>query len=66
VKTEELEEIAAGPVPAIAGTFAIYEDGHGGYVLVTETEQHGIIRKHIPGALLKLANKLSGGFGGFF
>ncbi len=48
--------------PVAAGTFAIYEDGQGGYVLVTQmpsavTEENpeGVARKHIPGALVKMA-----------
>jgi hypothetical protein len=48
--------------PVIAGTFAIYEDGHGGFVLVTDTE-HGTDRKHIPSTFVKLA--LRGGLGRF-
>lgn len=42
------------PVPALAGTFAIYQDGEGGFVLVTDTGT-GPERKHIPGALIKMA-----------
>lgn len=42
--------------PLLAGTFAIYEDGKGGYVLVTNTDEHGTQRKHIPGALVKMMN----------
>jgi hypothetical protein len=56
--------------PMLAGTFAIYEDGHGGYVLVTDTPAYGIIRKHVPAALVKIATgggvmgrKLSAMFG---
>lgn len=58
------------PTPALAGTFAIYEDGNGGFVLVTETDQHGTMRKHVPAALVKMATgggmlgrKLGGLFG---
>lgn len=47
-------DVTTGPDILIAGTFAIYDDGRGGYVLVTETEAHGVIRKHIPSALVKL------------
>lgn len=46
--------VPEGPVPAIAGTFAIYEDGSGGYVLVTDTTEHGTMRKHIPATIVKL------------
>lgn len=34
--------------PVIGGTFAIYEDGNGGFVFVADTTQHGVMRKHIP------------------
>lgn len=43
-----------GPAPLAAGTFAIYEDGQGGYVLVTDMPGSGVQRKHIPAALVKL------------
>jgi hypothetical protein len=43
------------PTPLIAGTFALYDDQNGGYVLVTETTEHGLTRKHIPAAMVKLA-----------
>lgn len=43
------------PEPELAGTFAIYADGRGGYVLVTDTVDQGTTRKHIPAALVKLA-----------
>jgi hypothetical protein len=60
----------SGPEPMLAGTFALYEDGQGGFVLVTDTEDHGEQRKHIPAALVKMATgggligrKLAGIFG---
>src|SRR3954469_16701086 len=69
-----LEQAAAGadgPTPVIAGTFAVYEDGRGGYVLVTDTAQYGTDRRHIPAAMVKMASgggilsrKLAGVFGG--
>lgn len=43
--------------PVMAGTFAIYEDGSGGYVLVTDTGLGGTDRRHIPGALIKMVMK---------
>lgn len=55
--------VPEGPVPAIAGTFAIYEDGSGGYVLVTDTTEHGTMRKHIPSTIVKL---MGGKFGALF
>lgn len=48
--------LPAGPAPVAAGTFAIYEDGHGGYVLVADMPAHGgITRRHIPAAIVKMA-----------
>ncbi len=43
-----------GPIPVLAGTFALYEDGKGGVVLVTEVGGE-VTRKHIPAALVKMA-----------
>lgn len=43
------------PTAVLEGTFALYPDGQGGYVLVTYTEAHGLDRKHIPAALVKMA-----------
>lgn len=62
----ELDALAArpaGPDPLIHGTFALYADGAGGFVLVTETDAHGVNRKHIPRAMVKLAMKLMNGGG---
>lgn len=58
-----MTELAAEPVPLIAGTFAIYEDGKGGYVFVADTTQHGVTRKHIPRWQAKYMTKLMGTFG---
>lgn len=70
----ESEQAAAGAAPPVAmleGTFAIYQDGHGGFVLVTDTVQYGTDRRHIPAAMVKLATgggiisrRLAGMFGG--
>lgn len=64
-------QIAAqdGPPPVFAGTFAIYADGSGGYVLVVAHADGTTDRKHIPAAMVKLAQsgfleKVSSG-GGF-
>lgn len=43
-----------GPAPILAGTFAIYEDGGGGFVLVTDVAGD-VTRKHVPAAVVKLA-----------
>lgn len=57
-------EPVAGPTPVLAGTFAIYHDGDGGFVLVTDTGE-GPQRKHIPAAIIKLAAR-TGAIGKFF
>lgn len=73
--TEQIHKVdeagVANPEPMVAGTFALYEDGVGGFVLVTQTEKFGVDRKHIPAALVKMAmgggilgRKLGGLFGG--
>ena len=43
-----------GPIPVLAGTFALYDDGHGGYVLVTDVGGE-VTKKAIPAALVKMA-----------
>ena len=40
-----------GPIPALAGTFVIYEDGKGGYVLVVDVGGE-VTHKHIPAAMV--------------
>lgn len=54
-ETTESAPLAAepGPVPMMAGTFALYDDGHGGVVLVTDIGGE-ITKKAIPAALVKL------------
>lgn len=52
-----------GPAPLIAGTFALYDDAQGGFVLVTQTTEHGLNRRHIPSGMVKLASKLAQGGG---
>lgn len=54
----------AVPAPILAGTFALYHDGDGGFVLVTDHGE-GPQRKHIPAALVKLATR-SGALGRIF
>lgn len=46
--------VEVAPKPLIGGTFAVYEDGQGGFVLVTHTEEQGPRRQHIPSALVKM------------
>lgn len=48
------EQTPEAPVPALAGTFALYEDGSGGFVLVTDVGGE-VTRKAIPAAIVKLA-----------
>ncbi len=59
----ELATQPAGPEPLLHGTFALYPDGAGGFVLVTETDAHGVNRKHIPSAMVRLAMKAINGGG---
>lgn len=40
--------------PTFAGTYAVYEDGSGGYMLVTDDMHLGVQRKKIPAALIKM------------
>lgn len=52
-----LAELESAPThtPLMAGTFALYGDGKGGLVLVTETADGGVQRRQIPARLIKLA-----------
>lgn len=54
----DVPEPASTPAPMLAGTYAVYEDGAGGYVIVAETSDNATIRKHIPHGLVKM---LTGG-----
>lgn len=57
--------LQGAPEPAISGTFAIYEDGKGGYVLVTDSAQlGGVTHKHLPRALIKMMSGAAGRLGG--
>lgn len=51
------------PVPLFAGTYAIYDDGAGGVMLVLQ-QDGDVIRKHIPAKLIKMAEMATGGAGG--
>lgn len=62
--TEPATVVTEEPKPLLAGTFALYDDLNGGYVLVTETPDHGIVKKSIPGMLVKLMR--GGPIGKFF
>ncbi len=60
------------PRPVFAGTFAIYQDGRGGFMLVVQHEDGTIDQKHIPAGMVKLAQSgfmekmMGGGSGGGF
>lgn len=54
--TIEVSQQSPQPTPLAAGTFALYDDGHGGFVLVTDMGG-GPIRKHIPGTIVKLISR---------
>lgn len=51
----------SGPEPLAAGTYAVYDDTAGGYVLVIGTREGETHRKHLPGHLVKMAEKMAGG-----
>lgn len=51
----------SGPQPLAAGTYAVYDDTAGGYVLVIGTREGETHRKHLPGHLVKMAEKMAGG-----
>lgn len=46
--------------PMVAGTFAVYEDGTGGYVLVTQVEGRPVEHRRIPAAMVKMSMRLFG------
>lgn len=48
------------PDPMAAGTYAVYEDGQGGYVLVLGTREGETHRKHVSGYMVKMAEKMAG------
>lgn len=59
----------APPVPLYAGTYAIYDDGAGGVMLVVGQSTGEVVRKHIPAAMMKMAERFGGagsGLAGLF
>lgn len=55
------------PEPLWAGTYAIYDDGSEGLMLVIGTREGEVHHKHLPAAMLKMAEKMGGSMlGGFF
>lgn len=53
-----------GPAVLIAGTFVVYDDGDGGFMLVCETKNHGIVRKHVTKRIVRLMGPMLGQLGG--
>jgi hypothetical protein len=54
-------EQPAAPVPIAAGTYSLYQDGAGGYVLVIGTSEGAVHHKHIPAKVVKMAEMAMGG-----
>lgn len=63
--TDDPGTTRAVPTPIISGSFAIYEDGRRGYVMVANTAEFGVQRKHIPAAAVRAFRTLARGMGGF-
>lgn len=59
-------DAAANPDGLLAaGTFAIWDDGAGGLVLVAHPHGGEVQRRHVPAAMVKMGQRLFGGiFGG--
>lgn len=51
----------APPVPILAGTFAIYDDGGGGFAGVVQLADGTVIKRHVGAATVRMAEKLMGG-----
>lgn len=47
--------------PIAAGTYAVYEDGSGGVVLVLATSDGDTHHKHIPAKIIKMGEMMMGG-----
>lgn len=61
----ELADAGHQPIePILAGTFALYQTPDGGLMLVTDTAAHGVVRRGVPGAMVKMATKMAEGGGG--
>ncbi|MFJ8719758.1 hypothetical protein ACIRD9_42605 [Streptomyces violaceus] len=50
-----------GPVPIAAGTYAVYDDQDGGFVLVLGTREGQTHHKHVPARVVKMAEMAMGG-----
>jgi len=51
----------AAPTPAVAGTFAIYQDSDGGLVLVADIVGRGPVRRKVPAAMVQMMTGERGG-----
>lgn len=60
----ELTDIRTPLEPMLAGTFALYQTPDGGLMLVTETPEQGVVRRAVPGSMVKMGMKLAEGGGG--
>lgn len=58
---EEAAPAQDAPQPLYAGTYAVYDDGKGGVVLVLAQSTGETAHRHIPAGLLKMAEKFGGG-----
>lgn len=56
----------APPQPIAAGTYAVYDDGNGGAVLVLQPKGGETMTKHLPAALIKMAERFGGAGAGPF
>lgn len=50
--------------PMAAGTFAFYDDGAGGAMLVMQPAGGEVLRKHIPANMVRMIGKFTGAGGG--
>ena len=48
------------PIPLVAGSFALYEDGKGGFWLVTHNPEQGVVKTHIPRKMVRIGMALAG------
>lgn len=50
----------APDVPIAAGTYAVYHDGAGGFLLVLGPSDGQVFRHHVPAAMVKMAQRFGG------
>lgn len=51
---------AAPLAPIAAGTYAVYEDGAGGFMFVIAPREGGTFKHHVPAAMVKMAARFGG------